>query len=66
MVLANIPQSVIMSLLAEAEKFSLDEKDTVQLGCAPTIDSQIWSNDTKLKEDQKVIELIFGKVFIKN
>ena len=53
-----IPQYVISPFIEEAEKFSPDEKDTVYLACALAIDSKIWSNDKKLKEDQKEIEVI--------
>ena len=53
-----IPQNIISPFIEEAEKFSPDPKDTVYLACALVIDSKIWSNDKKLKEDQKEIEII--------
>jgi len=53
-----IPQNIISPLIEEAEIFSPDEKDTVYLACALAIDSKIWSDDKKLKEDQKEIEVI--------
>jgi len=53
-----IPQNIIRPFIEEAEKFSPDPKDTVYLACALVIDSKIWSNDKKLKGDQKEIEVI--------
>jgi len=53
-----IPQSIIAPFIEEAEKFSPDSKDTVYLACALAIDSKIWSNDQKLREGQKEIEVI--------
>jgi predicted nucleic acid-binding protein len=53
-----IPQKNIKPFIQKAEKFSPDPKDTVYLACALAIDSKIWSNDKKLKEDQKQIEVI--------
>jgi len=53
-----IPQNSITSFIGEAEKFSPDPKDTVYLACALAINSKIWSNDKKLKEDQEKIEVI--------
>jgi predicted nucleic acid-binding protein len=53
-----IPQNIITPLIEEAEKFSPDPKDTVYLACALAIDSKIWSNDKKLKDYQKKIEVI--------
>ena len=53
-----IPQSVITHFIEEVEKFSPDEKDTVYLACALAVGSKIWSNDKRLKEDQKEVEVI--------
>ena len=53
-----IPQSIITPFIKKADKFSPDEKDTVYLACALAIDSKIWSNDKKLKEDQKEIKVV--------
>ncbi|NVM46673.1 MAG: DNA-binding protein [Candidatus Lokiarchaeota archaeon] len=53
-----IPQSIITPFIEKADKFSPDEKDTVYLACALAIDSKIWSNDKKLKEDQKEIKVL--------
>ncbi|MBY9016935.1 MAG: hypothetical protein KGD68_14695 [Candidatus Lokiarchaeota archaeon] len=53
-----IPLNIIRPFIEEAEKFSPDPKDTVYLACALVIDSKLWSNDKKLKEDQKEIEVI--------
>ena len=53
-----VPQNLITPYIERAEKFSPDPKDTVYLACALTIDSIIWSNDKKLREGQKEIEVI--------
>ena len=53
-----IPHNIIAQFIEKAEKFSPDPKVTVYLACARAIDSKIWSNDKKLKEDQKEIEVI--------
>jgi predicted nucleic acid-binding protein len=60
-----IPEKVITSFIEKAEKFSPDPKDTVYLACALAIDSKIWSNDKKLKEDQKEIEVLTTEELIK-
>ena len=53
-----IPENIINPFIQKAEKFSPDEKDTVYLACALAINSKVWSNDKKLKEDQKEIDVI--------
>ena len=60
-----IPQNVIMPFIEKAEKFSPDPKDTVYLACALAINSKIWSNDRKLKESQKEIEVLTTEELIK-
>ncbi len=53
-----VPQNIITPFIEEVEKVSPDPKDTVYLACALAIDSKIWSNDNKLREGQKEIEVI--------
>ena len=53
-----IPQNMIAPIIEKVEKFSPDPKDAVYLACAVVIDSKIWSNDKKLKEGQKEIEVL--------
>jgi len=53
-----VPQNMITPFIEKVEQFSPDPKDTVYLTSALVIDSKIWSNDKKLKEGQKEIEVI--------
>ena len=53
-----IPHNIIIPYIEKAEKISPDPKDSVYLACALATDSKIWSNDKKLKEGQKEIEVI--------
>jgi len=41
-------------VLYEAEKFSPDEKDIMYLALALKLKSAVWSNDKKLKTQDKV------------
>ena len=60
-----IPKNVIMPFIEKAEKFSPDPKDSVYIACALAINSKIWSNDRKLKESQKEIEVLTTEELIK-
>jgi predicted nucleic acid-binding protein len=53
-----IPHNIIIPYIEKAEKISPDPKDSVYLACALAIDSKIWSNDKRLKEGQKDIEVL--------
>ena len=61
-----VPQNLITPYIERAEKFSPDPKDTVYLACALAIESKIWSNDKRLKEGQKEIEVITTEELINN
>lgn len=61
-----VPQNLITPYIERAEKFSPDTKDTVYLACALAIESKIWSNDKRLKEGQKEIEVITTEELINN
>jgi len=64
-VIEIIPKNMITPFIEKVEKVSPDPKDTVYLACALVIDSKIWSNDKKLKEGQKEIEVITTEELIK-
>lgn len=53
-----VPLKLIMPFIDKAEKFSPDPKDSVYLACALAINSKIWSNDKKLKDEQNNIEVL--------
>lgn len=60
-----IPQGIITPFLNEAEKFSPDPKDTVYLALALALNSNIWSNDRKLKERQNKVNIYSTEELIK-
>ena len=64
-VIEIIPKNMITPFIEKVEKVSPDPKDTVYLACTLVIDSKIWSNDKKLKEGQKEIEVITTEELIK-
>lgn len=53
-----IPKEEIISFIAKAEKISPDPKDIVYLALAFALKANIWSNDKKLKKDQKEITVL--------
>ena len=58
------PYEEFEPFMKEAEKISPDQKDTEYLALALKLDCAIWSNDKKLKEQDKVI--IFSTEDLKN
>ena len=50
-----IPKKEITPFMNKAEKFSPDPKDTVYLALAFALESNIWSNDKRLKQGQEEI-----------
>ncbi|MBY8989565.1 MAG: DNA-binding protein [Candidatus Lokiarchaeota archaeon] len=50
-----IPKKEIIPFIDKARKISPDPKDTVYLALAFLLDSNIWSNDKRLKQSQQKI-----------
>ncbi len=53
-----VQKKEIIPYMEKAEKISPDPKDTVYLALAIALKSDIWSNDKKLKQDQKEINVL--------
>ena len=52
------PKDEIDPFLEQAEEISPDPKDTVYLALCLAINSNFWSNDKKLKENQDLVEVL--------
>jgi predicted nucleic acid-binding protein len=52
-----IPKNEIIPFIDKAEKISPDPKDMVYLALAFALKDSLWSNDKKLKKDQKEISV---------
>lgn len=52
-----VPKKEIMPFMDEADKISPDPKDTIYLGLAIALKSNIWSNDKKLKQGQTKVKV---------
>jgi predicted nucleic acid-binding protein len=59
-----IPKKEITPFMDRAEKISPDPKDTVYLALALALNSNIWSNDKKLKQGQETIIVFSTKELI--
>jgi predicted nucleic acid-binding protein len=53
-IITIVPQEEYSRFMAEAEKISPDKKDVLYFALALKLKSAIWSNDKKLKEQNKV------------
>lgn len=53
-VITLVPKEEYSKLIEEAEKFSPDEKDVMYLALALKLKCAVWSNDKKLKQQDKV------------
>ncbi|MHA1273981.1 MAG: PIN domain-containing protein [Promethearchaeota archaeon] len=53
-----IPKTKIDPFLEKAQEISPDPKDTVYLALCLAINSDLWSNDKKLKEQQSLINIL--------
>ena len=60
-----IPKKEITPLIEKAEKISPDPKDSIYLALALALNSNVWSNDKKLKEGQKKITILSTEELIK-
>lgn len=53
-----VPKKEITPFIDKAEKISPDPKDTIFLALALSLNSNVWSNDTKLKEGQNIVNVL--------
>ncbi|MFX1275688.1 MAG: PIN domain-containing protein [Promethearchaeota archaeon] len=60
-----VPKKEIIPFLENAEKISPDPKDTIYLALALALNTSIWSNDKKLKEEQEKISVISTEELIR-
>ncbi|TFG23875.1 MAG: PIN domain-containing protein [Promethearchaeota archaeon] len=60
-----VPKKEITPLIEKAEKISPDPKDTIYLALALALNSNVWSNDKKLKEGQKKVIVFSTEELIK-
>ena len=54
-VITIIPKKEYSKQMIEAANFSPDPKDTMYFALAMKLNSSIWSNDNRLKEQDKVM-----------
>jgi predicted nucleic acid-binding protein len=54
-IITVIPKEEYSKLMIEAEKFSPDPKDTLYFALALKLNASIWSNDDRLKKQDKVV-----------
>ena len=52
--LSVVPKEKYSDFIGEAEKFSPDEKDVMYLALALKLKCAVWSNDKKLKQQDRV------------
>ena len=53
-VITVVPKNEYSYLITEAEKFSPDSKDAIYFALALKLNGSVWSNDKKLKKQNKV------------
>jgi len=53
-IITVIPKEEYSNFIEEAEKFSPDEKDAIYLALALKLKCAIWSNDKKLKQQDRI------------
>lgn len=60
-----VPKKEITPFIDKAEKISPDPKDSIYLALALALNSNVWSNDKKLKEGQKKVTILSTEELIK-